>query len=274
MYQISRPEESIYNLLPKEVVPEERPPIHRSRYPASTPPTASTFGRSTTNAIPVTNIAGEYSLHKPNHPHKKPFGEFGPKEEHYADTTNFMKKHSGHKPLPAPKAFHFDDAGSHGGRVDAKTHPSFPKRGPTRNFIAENAIAAITTECRKVQNQHIDYLQKPDFGMVPGYLQAVQKEIQVEKDYIQQIQEMRKEEEARSQPKVTLMDDQERVQLLMSLKTKWQLVNGQYQLLTHLTNLDTMGKMRRKEEFESQLGQLEKAIEKLSKKHVYINESV
>ena len=45
------------------------------------------------------------------------------------------------------------------------------------------------------------------------------------------------------------------------------------QTMTHLVSLDTIGKTRRKEDYESQLQQLEKSIDKLSKKFVFVQDN-
>jgi len=43
--------------------------------------------------------------------------------------------------------------------------------------------------------------------------------------------------------------------------------------MTHNIVLDTIGKIRRKEEYEGQLQTLEKSIEKLSKKFVFVQDA-
>ncbi|CAN0534836.1 unnamed protein product, partial [Scytosiphon promiscuus] len=40
-------------------------------------------------------------------------------------------------------------------------------------------------------------------------------------------------------------------------KAKWDTVNEKYQLMAHMVNLDTFGKLRRKEQMETQLKGLE-----------------
>jgi hypothetical protein len=55
--------------------------------------------------------------------------------------------------------------------------------------------------------------------------------------------------------------------LLAALKKKWEAVNGVFQTITHQTVLDTKGKVRRKEQSEKELTQLEKDIARLSKKN-------
>ena len=69
-----------------------------------------------------------------------------------------------------------------------------------------------------------------------------------------------------------LMTDEERSELVTALKKKWDAVNSMYQQssVLSLASLDTIGKVKRKEMYEAQLAQIEKDIEKLSKKQVYI----
>lgn len=68
------------------------------------------------------------------------------------------------------------------------------------------------------------------------------------------------------------MTDEERSELVTALKKKWDAVNSMYQQssVLSLASLDTIGKVKRKEMYEAQLAQIEKDIEKLSKKQVYI----
>lgn len=63
------------------------------------------------------------------------------------------------------------------------------------------------------------------------------------------------------------LDNQERAQLIDALKTKWDAVNAKYQKLTHNVNLDTVGKIKRKEAMETELKILETDIGKLEKPH-------
>lgn len=61
------------------------------------------------------------------------------------------------------------------------------------------------------------------------------------------------------------MSEEERQSLLAQLKAKWDLVNAQYQKITHLVLLDTTGQIRRKENFENTLMQLERDIDRLER---------
>ena len=53
--------------------------------------------------------------------------------------------------------------------------------------------------------------------------------------------------------------------MIAELKSRWDRVNADYQRMTHMTVLDTMGKVRRKEHFEAELKQLEKDMELLGR---------
>lgn len=57
-----------------------------------------------------------------------------------------------------------------------------------------------------------------------------------------------------------VLTEEERAEMLAALKQKWDETNRQYQKITHMVKLDTCGKVRRKEEYERTLAQLEKDI--------------
>ena len=61
------------------------------------------------------------------------------------------------------------------------------------------------------------------------------------------------------------LEEKERANLILKLKEKWASLNAKYQLGTHLVSLDTAGQVRRKEQLESALTQVEADIEKLSR---------
>lgn len=143
-------------------------------------------------------------------------------------------------------------------------------KSSTKNFISENALAVIMADARRPQRTDIDYTKKEDFGKTPAYLSNVKAEIAAEKDYIRRVMEAEAEEESKYQPKTHVLPEEERLKLLTQLKIKWEAVNKQYQTTTHMVTLDTMGKVRRKEKYETELQQIEKSIEKLSKSIVLV----
>jgi hypothetical protein len=50
-------EESIYNIVPKEINPPSKQPLYRSKYPYDIPPTGSTVGHQTTSQPMVKEFA-------------------------------------------------------------------------------------------------------------------------------------------------------------------------------------------------------------------------
>lgn len=270
-------QESIYELIPRPTEATKKTAMHRSKYPPNNPPTASTFGRTAGGVATVSNIAGRYELPSTGS-HVKSGATFGPKDLHYSDPTQFLKKTAEHGGLPQPRRFVYTDRRKP--PVDRSVHGSTVGKGKgaqsstasKRNFITENAVDVIMSKPLHKQTGDVNYLNKPDFGRVPEYLRSVKQEIQAEKDYINQIMAQEREEEAKSQPKMRLMPEEERLELLENLKKKWEAINKQYQACTHIVTLDTIGKVQRKEKYESQLAELEKSIERLSKKFIFVHE--
>ena len=95
------PEESIYNLIPKEEAPPAKREKYKSKFPPTIPPTYSTLCLKTTSMPGVANVPGEFTL--PCGPHKKTAmnATFGlPKGGAKADAARFTKKGSGTMKLP------------------------------------------------------------------------------------------------------------------------------------------------------------------------------
>merc|ERR1712032_798715 len=114
-------------------------------------------------------------------------------------------------------------------------------------------------------------MNKSDYGKVPDYLNKIKKDIQEEYDYIAKLHE--EEYEQQNDQQVRCLTDEEKGQLITGLKAKWEKVNTDYQATTHITKLDSIGKVRRKEEYEATLTQIEKDIEKLNKRYIFIDQS-
>lgn len=71
--------ESVYTLIPHAPPPSIRPPMHRSKYPYDTHPTASTFGNATITTTQTANLAGDYQVKPTNHRYQAQGKSFGPK---------------------------------------------------------------------------------------------------------------------------------------------------------------------------------------------------
>ena len=114
-----------------------------------------------------------------------------------------------------------------------------------------------------------DWMKKKNYGEVPAYLRKIKAEIADEYEYLRQMQEAQANA---GPPGMRQMEDGERLALVHSLKTKWEEVNKIYQSTSVLSldSLDTIGKVKRKEQCEAQLAQIEKDIEKLQKPIVYV----
>jgi hypothetical protein len=100
MYQ----QESIYNLIPKEKIEPPKTVRHRSQYPHSIAPTATTFGLKTTSYPNVANLNGDFQLPRGAHPTQGNFSTFGkPNGFNKADPNNFIKKGHQYKIQPPRK---------------------------------------------------------------------------------------------------------------------------------------------------------------------------
>jgi hypothetical protein len=138
----------------------------------------------------------------------------------------------------------------------------------SKNFVVANAVETILAAPKRPQVGSKDYLNKEDYGKAPKYLQHIKQDIEAEYDYIRQLAQ---EQEDLSMSRVRPLGEEERQDLIDGLKAKWEAVNTEYQGTTHITKLDTMGKIKRKEKWEAQLSNIEKDIERLNKKNISVD---
>jgi len=234
-------EESIYCLIPPVIAPPPKPPLYRSAYPGVT--------------------ASE----------RRPAATMGPLKVTPPNPQNFLKSYTREdNKLPEPQKFEFTDA------VDKK--PAVPRRNErpvlglvtSKNFITCNAVENILAVPKKTDVRQVSYMNKKGYGKVPAYLEKVKAEIQDEYNYIQQMQEAYDEQGDDGQCRTRMMANDEKMAMLEGLKTNWDRINKAYQTLSF--TLDTPAKKQRKEEFEAQLEQIERDIEKLSKGTLFIEE--
>lgn len=59
-------------------------------------------------------------------------------------------------------------------------------------------------------------------------------------------------------------------ELRAGLKQRWNEINQQYQLMTHVRLIDTTGLRRRKQDYERQLAEIEADIRKLNKAYIFV----
>jgi len=275
-------EESIYNLIPQPVPVPEKAAMYRSKHNGVCPPTFSTFGITNTSKPGYTNLAGQTDAAKEGHHiYKKPTATMG-KDGNAVPPSQMLKKQTGGGGGPcaeasimsAPSGVPFKYTDTHKPTVPTKKEcddlvKSMPKK-ESKNFITANAVENILAVPKR-QAEPVDWLKKPNFGAVPPYLQKIKKEISDEYDYIRSMQQQQQESGA-VPPGMRVLAEDERLKLIDELKAKWDYVNATYQQssVLSLASLDTIGKVKRKEMYEAQLAQIEKDIEKLSKKFVYV----
>ena len=68
-----------------------------------------------------------------------------------------------------------------------------------------------------------------------------------------------------------LLPDEERKELIEALKKRWEVTHKEYQSITHVQKMDTIGLRNKKEKCEKDLAQLEKDIQKLSKNFIFVD---
>jgi len=272
--------ESIYQILPPEPVEVPKLPMHKSKFPGTLPPTASTFGCAQTSIPGVRNIQGVHQFEEySNHGYQKTHATFGMLPGAYAPNPGqILQKGSKQQTVQDLKAVKKTNpellAPKEGVKPSAR--PAVPRRDErpimnlvsSKNYVVANAVENILAAPKKTGNEVKDYLHKQDYGQVPQYLKRIKSDIEEEYEYIRQLQE---QEEAERNSQVRLLTEDEKGALVAGLKAKWEKVNTDYQATTHITKLDTMGKLRRKEQYEAMLQQVEKDMDKLNKRYIFVD---
>lgn len=262
-------EESIYNLIPPEEYKAPKQKLYKSKHNPKAVPTGSTFCLGTTSKPGVANLNGEIAPSGSNHLNTAGAGHWGKKlGEAKPQPTTFMKK--------GQSMAKTQDMGKTNNNKKEKKRPPVPKKdekpimGLTsdKNFIVANAVENILAAPKVKENSKKDYTKKKDYGKTPKYLQKIKKEIDQEYELVR---EMQMEDEQQKDRDKFLLPDDEREELIAALKKKWEVVHKTYQEITHVQKIDTVGLRRKKETCEQELKQLEKDIEKLSKKFIFVD---
>lgn len=161
-----------------------------------------------------------------------------------------------------------------------------------KNFVTSNAVENMLSVAKKTNQDPVSFVHKPEYGKVPEYLTKIKKEIADEYEYIKQVQDKQNVQEGRD---VQLLSEHERTELLNALKAKWNDLNAQYSSYSFgipaarkpeaskkfdkggsdqkapalYATLDRT-KVVKKETLESQMDEIEKQIQALSKKHIFV----
>jgi len=235
--------ESIFNWIKEEVAVPPKPARYKSKFDATAPVVGSSFGAP-----------------------KKSTGTFG-KTGVREDPKKFLKAGAKSTKGVDPKS----RPGKFSRTSVAPKKPAVPPRDDrplyglktSKNFVVSNAVENILAAPQPRPSADPDYLRKSDYGKTPAYLEEVKTEIAQEKEFISGMLTGGDDE---VYEEVRELSESDRAELIAALKAKWTEVNNAYQLITFKrvsSSNSTVGAIRRKEECESQLAQIEKDIAKL-----------
>jgi hypothetical protein len=241
--------ESIYNLVPREYVAPEKKPMHRSTHDPQQNLSGSTFGCRGSTRLPGAGVV-----------EKKAGALFGP---HKTLSNSQTFKKAGNASLSASGEV----------RRREKLRPAVPSKDDVpvmgivsnKNFVTANAVEAILMVPKTSGKPELNYLKKEDYGQVPEYLSHVKEEVRRENEMIDKYINEQMGYVEKDPDTFEEMSEEERENLIYDLKQKWAAINKEYQKITHLVRLDTIGQLRRKENMESQLKQIESDIERISR---------
>jgi len=110
------------------------------------------------------------------------------------------------------------------------------------------------------------------FGKIPEYLADIKEQIQEEEREIQK-EHSESLKRQQNEESFAVLPEEERLNLIQSLKEKHSAMMHEYQKLTHKTVLSCVSELAHKERFEEGLEMLENSLKKLSKKNVIIQKS-
>lgn len=96
---------------------------------------------------------------------------------------------------------------------------------------------------KNVDTSEINYLKKEDYGKVPAYLSQVKEEIRRENEMIETYIKRQERPSTDEQEGFAVLTEAERVELIDALKAKWDTINANYQKITHLVVLDSLGQV-------------------------------
>lgn len=264
-------EESIYNLIPPEEYKAAKGKLYKSRHNPRAAPTGSTFCLKTTSKPNVSNLNGDLAPEGSNHTNLAGSALWGKKKgEVRPDPTSFIKRGTGTMRQSGTMKSNKEHTKREPRRPPVPKKDEKPIMGLTsdKNYIVANAVENILAAPKVKENSQKDYTKKKDYGKTPKYLQKIKKEIDQEYELVR---EMQMEEEQQKDRDKFLLPDDEREELIAALKKKWEVVHKTYQEITHIQKIDTVGLRRKKENCEQELKQLEKDIEKLSKKFIFVD---
>jgi len=225
----------------------------------------------TTSVPKVANASGRTEEFVGPHPAKSHGATMGkPKGAVKPQTDGFRKKGTGtmgfvYSP-PKETGFRYGDEFK---KPAVPTKDEKPIMGlqTQKNYIIANAVENMLAQPKVIEEPR-KFVEKKEYGKVPKYLENIKDQMNREYEHIKAVHIQEEEEMDREK---FLMSDEELRILREGLKKKWDIVNKEYQQITHISKLDTVGLRRKKEECEKQLAQIEKDLEKLNKAYIFVD---
>ncbi|CRG94863.1 conserved Plasmodium protein, unknown function [Plasmodium gallinaceum] len=144
---------------------------------------------------------------------------------------------------------------------DRNDNPLLNLRDEEIDYIYDNAVEVIHTkpvEKKKRQGKILldeNPLDKKDYGKISPYLIKIKNELK-EKENL-------KKQDIIDEEKTAKEIEEKRNILLMELKNKYNEINKEYLKISHVVDVNSVRKLKKKENYEKQLNQLEKDIQKL-----------
>jgi len=264
-YYYEEPDESIYNLIPQPMPEIQRPPMYRSSHNPKLPPSYSTFGTKGTSKLQANCTGQETDLDRGGkHKTTQATGTIG-KQCSRADPQRFLKKKEGAPPLPPAGKFERQTATQKRAAVPRRLDKPVMGLRTEKNFVVANAVENILTACKKPPREAPRATSLPEFGKPPKYLERVKRQLVEEAELVGNYGQR---EQRGGEQRMRELSEEERQDLVASLKQKWESTHKQYLAMTFA--LPTITKIQRHEALEAELEQLEKAIAKMSKKIIYV----
>jgi hypothetical protein len=231
-------EESIYNLVPKPPPVIVKGPLYVSRFDGLTPSVTVKPAQHATMGRPASMIR--------------------------SDPKDFLRKHSVCRDLPPPPA----------ARPLVKPAVRLPQVSrsaelPPRNFILEEWRSAPKTRRLHPEAPPTFYVDKPDFGRVPRYLNRVTRQAAAESAYWEGVRQANMPED--TETRCRLLGEDERLEILAGLQANLADAKRRYGALSF--GQDHISFRKRKEKLEADLAQLEADIATFSRQNIYITET-
>ncbi|KAM9839729.1 enkurin [Aulostomus maculatus] len=247
MSEVLYPRESVYNALPKEEARIEKPPRYMSKF------------RPT--------IVLQEKLTKDTRK------TMGPAKVEVPSPEKYLKKHS-----KEPERKHCSKETCAGRKPAVPLRTDKPPMGihTKRDFLKTAIMVPMKPQptCVDTCKGHKEllensglvpkYIRKKDFGEVPEYLlQRKEEERRAQEEYDRYVKEQRE------QGAMKHLSDQERQDVLESLKKNWEQLYHEYQGLPLVT--DTLSRKSNKQRLEAAMKQLESDINLVERfKTIYI----